>query len=277
MALALAATGCGPMPTGPWKSRDPGTQGPKADLVLQRCEAQAPCQLRLRSFADHELALDLSDVSGPCALWMSEQGQWLDRPPAAPLLELWLGELPGRDCPALRSPSRGAPRWMLLPHPIESAQAGGMGTTRPRYTLSRQTRRVREGLIAGHFDGVLSLGRGETEFLADLELATIRSGRQWLAKEVFSLIFGQNPALGRPELSQPARSHRPDLWSRDPNLELWVTGLRDTGAQLELRAVRARHSASFQIPRLARKKPRLRERANVEPCLDCGPRRRNLR
>lgn len=246
---------------------------------MQRCAEPEPCQLRLRSFSGEAFELNLSATSGTCAVWLGPQGRWLDQPPKGPLLELWLGELPHRDCAELSLLSKpdSTPRWMLLPRPIESAQAGGMGTSRPRHTFSRQTRRVKDALIQGRVDGVISLGRGETEFLADLELASIRSGRQWLAKEVFSIIFGTNASLGKPELSIPARSHRPDLWSRDPNLELWMSGLRDRKSQLLLRAVKPRQSAQFSVPRLAPQKPLLRDRAHVEPCLDCGPRRKNLR
>lgn len=162
---------------------------------------------------------------------------------------------------------------MLLGQPVESAQTGGMGTRRPRFTFSRQTRAVRQALVQGQVDGVVSLGQGATELLLDLEEATTRSARQWLDRAVFSLIFGQNPALGATQLGLAARSHRPELWSQKEGLDIEVRGLLGRDAELELQFRDGDQRATFSLPRLAPKHDPLRPRAHVEPCLDCAARR----
>lgn len=164
---------------------------------------------------------------------------------------------------------------MLLDQPVESAQTGGMGTRRPRFTLSRQVEAVKIALIHGQVDGVLSLGQGSTEFLQDLERATIRSARQWLDRRVFSLIFGTNPALGPAPRGLAARSHRPELWSDQQDLRVDFDGIAARKDKLTLKVHGPKKTASFILPRLAPRHSPMRERAHVEPCLDCAPRRQD--
>lgn len=241
---------------------------------MRACEPDQSCALRLTSFSGQDWRFDPSNPQRPCALWLDRQGAWLDRAPESAILELWLGATPGKPCPALRERGK-VPRWMLLSQPVESAQVGGMGTRRPRFTLSRQPSAVKDALIQGQVDGVLALGHGETELLRDLETATIRSGRQWLDRAVFSLIFGRNPALGPPESGLAARSHRPELWTQKEGLEIEVRGLLAADQEISLQVHARRKSASFALPRIAPRHDPLRTRAHVEPCLDCGPRRQD--
>lgn len=165
---------------------------------------------------------------------------------------------------------------MLLPQPVESARVGGMGTRRPRFTLSRQLPAVKKALVQGQVDGVLSLGQGETELLIDLERATIRSGRQWLDRAVFSLIFGKNAALGPPTPGLAARSHRPELWIDRAGITLEFRGLRQARGKLALQVLDQGRRANFTLPRIALRHETLRARAHVEPCLDCAARRQTM-
>lgn len=271
MGLSWILTGCTPPSLGTWQIKDPAAQT-VADLRIQSCRFDQACTIALTSFSKQTWSFAPNDAKLPCSVWLDETGRWVDAPPKSALLELWLGGSSSLSCTTL-GPRPTYPRWMLLPQPVEAARNGGMGTRRPRFTLSRQRPAVKHALIHGHVDGVLSLGQGETELLLDLEQATIRSGRQWLELAVFSLIFGRNAALGPPEIGLAARSHRPELWSDRPGLALEFRGLRTREHVLIMQVHDKTQTATFKLPRIALQHQALGPRAHVEPCLDCGPRR----
>lgn len=264
---------CGPVTTSHW-SRAPSDEPQVPDLQIKPCRGPSPaCQLQFQSGTGHTWSFSLSETY-PCSMWLDAQGQWQTTTPSHPVLELWLGALPNQrgQCPDA-PPSHSTTRWMLLDKPVESASFGGMGTRHPQFTWSRQSGRVQTALLQGAVDGVISLSHGESELLLDLELATMRSHRQWLRHRIFSLVIGQNPALGPLELSEPARSHRPELWSRRQDIHWDLFDLRQNTPTLQLWARRPGRIAAFAVPRFAPAKPAIRPRAHVEPCLDCGPRR----
>lgn len=265
--------GCGPRATGPWRPASPA-RPPTPDLRISRCDPEQACQLEFVSFTGARWTYGLDPRKPLCSVWLSARGQWVQQADPSHLLELWIDQ--GPHCPALSSRALSMPRWMLLAAPIESAQSGGMGTRMPRHTYSRQSQRVRQALARGWIDGVLSLGHGETELLQDLEVATMRSSRQWLARRIFALIYGHNPSLGDPPLSTPGRSHRPQLWTQAPDITLDIYGLISRVSTFELVLRRPSRIARFELPRFAPQQPALRNRAAVEPCLDCGPRRDDL-
>lgn len=264
-------TSCGPPSIGTWQSHPPAPPAP-ADLQIQGCTEHANCALHFTSFANKRWSFDPSTPEARCSVWLRQDGSWVDHPPAEGLLELWFGSQ-NPQCQGLR-PRSTTPRWLILPQPVESAQSGGMGTRRPRYTFSRQQKMVRRALIEGLVDGVVSLGHGETELLLDLELATIRSARQWLDRSVFSLIFGKNPALGDAPWSFAARSHRPTLWTKKKNLRIEIRGLSKRKQKITMQLLNTQKRILIELPRLAPKHTPLRGRAHVEPCLDCAARRR---
>lgn len=238
---------------------------------MKRCSKEQACTLIFTSFAQARWEFDPTSPDLPCSLWLNQAGAWVHKAPAKGLLELWLGS----SAPHCRqaSPRGQTPRWLLLDQPVESAQSGGMGTRRPRFTFSRQSPAVKSALIQGEVDGVLSLGHGETELLVDLERATIRSGRQWLKRAVFSIIFGQNPKLGPAPWGFAARSHRPEFWSKKNELQLEVRGLRQNKDKITLQIHDQVRQFSVELPRFAPRHTVLRARAHVEPCLDCAARR----